>query len=915
MGSVIRQNERSWAIELISIINEFVQNNDLVIKRAGGENTIAFENGSRMFPDVILYGNQEKTFLLQGWELKMPDVPIEDGAFIRDAQRKADALNLNSCMIWNFRYAVLYMRREDGEFERAKEWNDTSFIRTRQDVEAYRDDWEKLLKKILLDLNDYFLEGKFRQNFIGDAISNKTLVVLMQRNQKIVAECLHHSANRDTRIEAFINLWWREVKSEYEYDESDSYSAYAKTVVLNWMSRITFAHLIKSRQNAAREIDKLDSHSTIEDGNLIFQKITDRCDFYNIFTPVEYGECLPEPTWNDLVEYSLFLKDNGISELDQEALQAVMEGSVNALRRQLNGQFTTPYELAKILVRITMLNCEDDFMDCCCGTGTIARAAIDLKKERLGTGMAAKRAIETVWASDKYSFPLQVANLSMASADSINIANRLFQRDALKLNVFDEVEIINPQNGETLALRLPAMGAIASNLPFVESGKLVGDSDTIFAMNHEYQLNARSDLYFYIALKIADILKPDGRLGIITSNSWFGTEAGMKFVSALNERYDMLQVHMSGKGRWFQNADVVTTIILLKKKGDVPADKTHFYLWKKSLREFELDKDLENCLINSSLLEKEVDPDVCTVSSYTRPQLDKLLKINVSFNAFFYRVQWLDRFAEITVPIREIFNVFRGSRRGWDALFYPKKGEHRIEGQYLQKVLRNSRSVDYLVTTADNDVFCCNVALDALKQQNHIGALEWIQKFANQTNGTGKPLPEALKRSGMQWYEIQTSEKAELFTSINPDKRVFFARFDGAPAFINQRLVGLRHREGLDDIDFYHALLNSIFTVFCIESAGFGRGLGVLDINKDRLEFCRMFRPDIVSKADRDRIVKAFEKIKSRKIMQISDELNDRDRMDFERIVFSAYGVDDVLHEVCESVLAMQQTRETVKHS
>ena len=54
-----------------------------------------------MFPDVVLYGNREQSIILQGWELKMPDVPIEDEAFIKDAQRKAIALNLNSCLIWN----------------------------------------------------------------------------------------------------------------------------------------------------------------------------------------------------------------------------------------------------------------------------------------------------------------------------------------------------------------------------------------------------------------------------------------------------------------------------------------------------------------------------------------------------------------------------------------------------------------------------------------------------------------------------------------------------------------------------------------------------------------------------------------------------------------------------------------------
>ena len=53
MGTIIRRNERSWAIELISKINAIATANDLIIKRAGGESTISTERGNTMFPDVM----------------------------------------------------------------------------------------------------------------------------------------------------------------------------------------------------------------------------------------------------------------------------------------------------------------------------------------------------------------------------------------------------------------------------------------------------------------------------------------------------------------------------------------------------------------------------------------------------------------------------------------------------------------------------------------------------------------------------------------------------------------------------------------------------------------------------------------------------------------------------------------------
>lgn len=909
MSTVIRRNERSWAIELISKINEISNKNDIAIKKAGGESTISTDK-NHMFPDVILYGNKEQSVILQGWELKMPDVPIEDETFIKDAQRKAVALNLNSCIIWNFTYAVLYERTEDDSFEIVKQWDETSHIRTRDDVQTFRSDWEALLEKILFEINDFFIDGKFRQTLLQDAITTTTLTTLIQRNQSIISEKLKNYANSNAVVDAYIDNWWNGVKNEYEHDETDMYAAYAKSIVLNWANRITFAHIIKHKQNNARLIDSLSFDKTPAEGNQIFEIITAKCDFYNVFGAIEYNDILPELSWQDLVEYSVFLKDNGIDKLDQSMLQNILEGSVNIIKRELNGQYTTPTELAKLLVRLTVVDWSVDFLDCCCGTGTIPKAAMDIKREKFNS----ESAIKTVWASDKYDYPLQVANISMASADTINLPNHLFKKNALRLKTGDDIELTDPATGKKINLSLPAMGAIASNLPFVEFERLPKDDlDVIVEMTDNSELNNRSDLYCYIALKIADLLQPSGRLGIITSNSWLGTTAGARFIGAMQKKYDLLQVHISGKGRWFQNADVVTTIMVLKKKDAKPVNTTQFYLWKKSLNQLKNNEEYENKLVNSALLGEELDPTIVELSEYSHEQMKRLMEYNISYNAFFHKIEWLEDFSECTVPIDTVFSVFRGSRRGWDAMFYPKQGEHKIEKEYLQKVLMNAKSVDYLIAVPDSDAFCCNLDETQLLEMNHTGAYEWINRFKSQKNGVGKPLPEVLKRKGMHWYTLEASEVAELFTMMNPDQRLFFARFDGAPAFVNQRLIGLTRIDSRDDIELCHALLNSVLTMFSIEASGFGRGLGVLDINKDSLARCRMFNPKSVSKDDKVKILNAFNVISGRKIMKVVDELSSPDRLEFEKAVFSAFGVEDDLDYVIESLKSLQKTRATVK--
>lgn len=905
MCSSINDNERSWGIQLISNINSIVEHNDLIIKRAGGESTISLKKKNNMFPDVLLYGDDSRTMILQGWELKMPDVLIENKDFIKDAQRKALALGLNSCLLWNFTYAVLYVKNQDNTFSILKQWTDTNHIRTRKDVERYREDWERLLNKVIIDINYYFVSGNLHNAKLGDVISNNIITSLIKRNKFLVAQKLKNDSFRNSEMQAYINSWWIEVKKEYENDESDKYNAYAKTIILNWANRITFAHMIKKKQAGAILIDNLKQDSTPLEVNDIFDMITSRCDFYNIFVSIKYNDCLPDVSWQDFVDYSCFLKENGINAFEQEALQNILEGSIATSRRAINGQYTTPPELAKILVKLTVKNWEDTILDCCCGTGTIPKEALKIKKAH----MPINEAVESVWACDKYSYPLQIANLSMTDVDTMNLANRIFQHNALTLSFGENVDIVDPETGEKMHLLLPEFGSITSNLPFVGSSSIPeDDKNEIKKMHFTSNLDGRSDLSFYIAIKLADILKPSGTLGIIVSNSWMGTESGGKFIRELQKHYDLKQIHISSNERWFHNADVVTTIMILEKKSNSTNDGTVFWLWNKSLDDFAKDTDKEDILISSAILESEINPEIAKMSKYSSQELHDILNLNISYNAFFYNVRWLLDIKNKIIPIKDVFNVIRGARRGWDKMFYPKDGEHQIESEYLTKVLLNGKNVDYLDAVADKNAFCCSLSLEELTKLGHNGAIEWINRFAGQCNKKGRPLPEALAKRNCFWYEQDPAEICEIFTIMNPDKRIFFAKFD-TPSFINQRLIGLNHNKNYEDIDLNLALLNSMLTIFYIEASGFARGLGVLDVNKDNISECFMLNPNLVNDEDRKRILFLFEKIKSRKIMTCAEELEDFDRIEFEHEVLKCFGIDQYFDDIKYSLLSMQKSR------
>lgn len=917
MRAIIRNNERSHVIDLITLMNSILQRSTLQVKAAGGERTIAVGRNNIMFPDLLLYGDTNRTVILQGWEVKLPDTSITNEVFINDAIRKARSLNLNSFFIWNFTSGVLYIKNEQENFQIERQWNDTNHIRSRQDVETFTEDWHRAIEEILLDLNQFFLNGEISASTLGEVIQNTIVPIIIDRNKSIVADSLRNVTSRNATIQAELNLWWEEIRVEYFKDETNMYKAYAKTLILNWSNRILFAHLIKRIHNQALTINDIDEDTTQEQANDIFEVITTTCDFYHIFSRLNHNTNMPNETWTDFIDFNFFLIEHDVGAIEQTLLQTILENSVAVSRRESTGQYATPMILADLLAKITIIDWSDNCIDPCCGTGTISQAILKHKKTLFPT----TRAVGTTWAADKYSYPLQVAQLSLTSADTINEPSLIFKHDVLSLSVGEIIQITNPQTGELIDLEIPLFGAISSNLPFISFNNLTGDNlelinETIenVRANTDILLSRKNDMYCFIIFALHNLVKDEGRIGVITSNSWLGTSAGKGFFKALNMYFTVNQIHISGNGKWFDNANVVSVILILTKKLEIgipliDSDIT-FCKWNKTLSEIDTNPTYSQTIINSALLGREIDTDIVTLDNYTQQQIEELQTLNISFNAMFHNVLWLLDIQDKLLPIERVFTIFRGERRGWDAMFYPEDG-HEIELDCIKRVLKNAKGITSLLTEADRDAFCCPYSMDELTDMQYTGTMSWINRFENTANRCGRPLPETLHKANMYWYEMKDTCLADIVTTMNPNKRLFFAKLSAA-SFINQRLIGLRANQRYTEINLYHALLNSILSMFYIEASGFGRGLGVLDINKNIIKGIYMFNPDLISEIHKHEILDKFTTLCNRSIMDTDQELQDPSRIDFDRAVLRAFEIENHYDNIKNSLLSMQQARLSV---
>ena len=285
-------------------------------------------------------------------------------------------------------------------------------------------------------------------------------------------------------------------------------------------------------------------------------------------------------------------------------------------------------------------------------------------------------------------------------------------------------------------------------------------------------------------------------------------------------------------------------------------------------------------------------------------------EMGLAWTACFARLDWLVEIRQKLTPVTDFFSVARGERRGWDPMFFPDEiCAKSIESCFLAPVVKTAASVTSMLATADGVAFCCGESKDALRRKRQVGALAWIERFEREVNGTGKPLPDVLARSGVQWYEMSASTKADLAVSMNPGDRLFFMRMR-EPTFVNQRLIRLTKKDICVDVELCHALLCSMVGCFFLEALGFGRGEGVLDLSATKLkENLPILNPKLLSNARINAIKTAFARLTERPVKNFSDECRSKDRIAFERTVLEAFGSESLYDQVLTAVMTLHSLR------
>jgi hypothetical protein len=736
---------------------------------------------------------------------------------------------------------------------------------------------------VLLYLNDLFERGALEGRRFIEVYKSGGITDFLMENSSGVTVAIEDAARRDAGFRNEMILWWDKHSAEYGGDKKRE-AVLAQVVLSNWIGKLLFAQILREKDIRAHIVAEISYDTTTSDALESFRKISENCNFWTIFSNSIGLSLLPARPWRQLKEFNRLLTDLRIGAIDQAQLSQILEVTVDVAVRKLRGQYPTPIELARLLIQLCVHDTENDrILDPCCGSGTIVRAATE---QKLAAGVSVEKTAASVYACDQDPQAIQIATFALAKPDMMHQPIRIFQEDAFTLDPNMLVEFKDPSNGNVFSEELKEFDCIASNLPFIaQEGRRKYESAiggvTSELLENGLQFSGRADVAAYLPFVFRHVLKSNGRLGIIITNAWLGTDWGDLFYGALSRYYSIRSVITSGAGRWFLNSKVVANIIILEKKATLEQvnDSIQFVVLTRPLEEL---SDEETLKVTAAQIERGyTQRDTMTIRTVSPDKLAQFRNKGLGGNAQFVDCDWILDLP--LVPLNSLFNIRRGERRGNNAMFYPGRN-HGIEDEYIFPLAKSSSDFKYLRGRAIKEAFCCTRGLEELRKLNHQGALSWIRRFDTPDN------VEKLKRANLDWFQMDSEIVTELAMFINYGNRLFVVRLD-PPAFVDQRLVRLDALDGID-VDLCHALMNSTIGLYIIEGMGFGRGMGALDLNKDRIEeFMHILNPAKLTTADVEDIKAAFLPLQGREILEVADELDQEDRQNFDEVVIRSFGL------------------------
>lgn len=953
-----KMNERAWTGQIISWIKETIIAGETIFEDATNDEGIKLKSGRTKFPDILLFIDKVSGIVFNGWELKFPDTAVDDKEMLLNALEKAERLNSNSFVTWNGAEAIIW--KIEGEYSinnlnKLKVYPREQGINKREDLSDknkylhFEDKLKQRLKLILHDLEQFYQNDEIKE---AVNISLDIILAILQVSEKVLPQLENQiiefkGNNRNFRTE--FAKW--EILESSTLKILENSSRRVETVIPELvLAKFTFYKLIGKvlfyltlSENLSGKLDKID----IDTSNNLKHKFE---SYFNKAKEIDYQavfnkDFTDEIPYNKTIEKLFFTLIEVLNRYDfkilpTEVIGNILENLVPKGEKQKFGQYFTSETLANLVAYPAIQTKNDIVFDPTSGTGTFLNTFYNILKFN---GQKDHQTLLTqIWGNDISHFPAVLSVINLYKQKVSDIANfpRITRSDFFNLNLGQIVEIPdNKDINKINKVQLPQFDAIISNFPFIQQEDIPNkwltdffkeefqEKQNAFLKDKKFVINERSDYYTYCFYNSLKYLKIDGIISAITSNAWLGKNYGQQFKRFILDNFSIKYIVKSNAEHWFTYSQVSTIYLTLQKGESNQPTKfitinfklNDYFTEENKDKHLELTEEFYNQIDFCNLPEnKDWEQDEyfdtvyhkndnsITVSIVNNEKLIEATLNQKNWDPFFIAQNPLLMFEKsVLKPFPDLIDVGRGTRTGQDKMFLLNQeqiNDLQIESRFLQPTLKSSRNLKTIENNnePDNFLFLCYEPIEKL-QKKYPNAYKWIKKWQTEKNKTGKPLPQVLKSNKPNWYSLKAEEPANIYISINPDKKLFFS-YSSESIYLNQRLVAIRTNK--KDVEIISALFNSIIGLLYVEFNGISRNLGALDLNADFFKTkMKILNPNLLTKKQKDLIISKFKPLTNRIINNYNVELQSKDRIDFDKTVLKCFGYDENLIELLYSLL------------
>ncbi|MEP0829098.1 MAG: N-6 DNA methylase [bacterium] len=493
-------------------------------------------------------------------------------------------------------------------------------------------------------------------------------------------------------------------------------------------------------------------------------------------------------------------------------------------------------------------------------------------------------------------------------------------------------------------------------------------TDNVTGGNISVRLSGQADIYAYLYLHAARFLTDGGRMAFITSNSYLDVRYGYHLKRFFAEKFKIIAVVASWVEPWFDFASINTVFTVLERCDDQnerQSNVTKFVKLKKKLeelipfRQLEWEEDRRWNLINQivqrietaqiprrSAPQKQLTNGVaCTDDNDFQirmvPQSFLLADLKVAAESSkwgqFLRAPSIyfdlcTELKDVLVPLGSRGEIRRGITTGINDFFYlqsvgrkaKKKGliavkngkdeVFEIEEQFLRHVIKSPKDSDSILIDPSKLrtwIFLCSMSKSALKRAGLRGALQYVEWGESMATDSGVPwakVPSVSTRTHW-WYLPDTPSGSILLQRINNDR--FLAFNNKYHVKVDCNLYEFEPKSKRTELEC--ALLNSSIVALSreiVSRVNLGDGAtktegvdwehNVLAIDSAR-----------INQASAKNIVTLYRKMEKRPILAIGHEMKRKDRVEFDKSVLTALGLDPdyYLDEIYKSLCSLVQER------